>query len=98
MLAAAKHQVFEQMCEPGFAGLLILGANVVPEVDGHDRRLMVLMHDQSQSVVEHEFLVRDIDVLGLGQPADREHNNRQETKCTHDGTPQNELDGRPNRW
>src|SRR3546814_4971306 len=41
VLAALEHQVLEQVCEAGAAGLLVLAADVVPDVDRDDRRLAV---------------------------------------------------------
>ena len=60
VLRAVEHQVFEQMGEPGLAGHLVLGAHVVPEVGGDDGRLVVFVNDDTQSVVEHELAVGDV--------------------------------------
>ena len=57
VLAALEHQVLEQVREAGLPGALVLRPHVVPDVDGDDRRLVVLVHDQRQPVVEDEALV-----------------------------------------
>ena len=61
MLAAAKHQVLEKMGEAGLSRLLIFRSDVIPGVNGYDRRLVVLMDDHGQPVVEHEALIGNID-------------------------------------
>ena len=66
VLAAVEHQVLEQVREAGLAGFLVAGADVVPDVDGHDRRLVVLVDDQAQSVVEDVLGVGDVDYAGRG--------------------------------
>ncbi len=48
--AALEHEVLEEVGEAGLAGLLVLGADVVPEVDGHDGRDVVGRHDDAQAV------------------------------------------------
>jgi hypothetical protein len=60
VLAAREHQVFEQVGEAGLAGRLVLGTDVVPGVDGHHRRFMVLVHQHRQAVLQHEFGVGDV--------------------------------------
>ncbi len=66
VLAAVEHQVLEEVGEAGLAGLLVLRADVVPDVEGDDGRLVVLVDDQGQAVVEDEFLVGDVDLGRLG--------------------------------
>jgi len=67
IFAAGEHQVLEQMRETRFAGLLILGTDVVPNVHRDDRRLVVFVHEQRQPVFQHELFVRNIDVeIGNG--------------------------------
>jgi hypothetical protein len=87
MLAAAEHEVFKQVGEPGLAGVFVLRPDVVPDVHGHDGRLVILMDDQGEAISEDEFLERNIDVLGVSYE-------RQESKCkqraTH-GTPLEEI-------
>ena len=51
---AAEHQVFEQVGEAGLSRALVLRSDVVPEVNGHDGRLMVFVHDDLEAVVEFE--------------------------------------------
>ena len=67
--------MLEKCANPGLAHFLILGADVIPEVDGHDGSFVVLMDDQGESVREHDFLVRDIDVLGLRGPRETSKSN-----------------------
>ena len=70
VLAAVEHQVLEQVRETGLAGRLVGRPDVVPDVDGDDRRLVVLVDDQPQAVVEHVLRVGDIDrLLGPGRQA-----------------------------
>ena len=64
VLAAVEHQVLEQVREAGLADLLVTRADVVPDVDGDDRRLVVLVDDQAQSVVEHVLRVGYVDDVG----------------------------------
>ncbi len=66
VLAAAEHEVLEEMGEAGLAGALVLGAHVVPDVDGDDGRLVVLVDDEGESVFQDEFLVGHIDGAYLG--------------------------------
>ena len=62
MLAALKHQMFEQMGKAVLARSFVLGTDVVPDIDGNDRCLVIGVHDQRQAVVEHVFLVADLDI------------------------------------
>ncbi len=71
VLAPVEHQVLEEVGEPRPAGLLVLRADVVPDVEGDDGRLVVLVDDQGQPVVEDEFLIRDVDLGRLGRPRGR---------------------------
>ena len=48
VFAAAEHQVLEQVREAGLAGLLVLGPDVVPNVDGHDGGLMIFVNEHGQ--------------------------------------------------
>ena len=61
MFAAVEHQMLEQVGEPRPPRFFIFRAHMVPNVDGHDRRLVVLVHEQRQSVFQHEPLIRDGD-------------------------------------
>ena len=65
VLAAAKHQVFEEMREARPPRLFVSAAYVVPQVDGDDGRLVVFVHDQRKTILEHELLVRNINILSL---------------------------------
>ena len=56
MLTAAKHQMFKEVREPCLTGLLILRPNVVPNVQSHNRRLVVFVNNHSQSVIKDKLL------------------------------------------
>ncbi|MCW0461525.1 hypothetical protein NB717_002593 [Xanthomonas sacchari] len=71
VLAALEHQVLEQMREPGAPGRLVLGADVVPEVDRHDRRLAIGVHHHPQPIGQGELLVGDIHRRGGSRPGRR---------------------------
>ncbi len=60
VVAAAEHQVFEQVGEAGLADFLVLRTDVVPGIDRHHRRLAVFMHQHRQPVLERELGVLDI--------------------------------------
>ena len=47
---ALEHHVLEEVREPGLARLLVLGSDVVPDVDRNDRSEVVLGDDQAQAV------------------------------------------------
>ena len=64
IFAAVEHQVFEEVCKAGFSHLLILGPNVVPDVDRDDRGLVIFVNDQAQPVVQSEF--SEVDIYGVG--------------------------------
>ena len=53
--------MLEQVREPGLAGRLVLGADIVPDGDRDDRRLAVGMNDNAQAVGQSEGLERDVD-------------------------------------
>ncbi len=63
---ALEHQVFEQVRETAAAERLVLGSDVVPDVDGDDRRLTVGMHDHTQAIRQGEFLIGDVHGRGAG--------------------------------
>ncbi|MNI77438.1 hypothetical protein D3C73_1337310 [compost metagenome] len=44
------------MGQPGLAGGLIAGADLVPDLRNHHWRAVVLAHDHFQAVVEDEFV------------------------------------------
>ena len=50
VLRALKHHVLEQMRKAGAAGLLVGGADVIPEVDGDERQPVVLRQDHPQPI------------------------------------------------
>ena len=62
-----EHQMFEKVGEAGFAGLFVLGADVVPDVDGHDRGFPVFVDNQRQTVREDELLEGYIDLNLAGR-------------------------------
>ena len=62
VLRALEHQVLEQVREPGAPGLLVLRADVVPDVDGDDRAVVILVHDHVEPV--GELLVDEGNVHG----------------------------------
>ena len=66
-----EHQVLEQVGEPGAAGLLVLRADVVPEVDRNDGAAAILVHDHVEPVVECLFLVGDLHGLLHRAPKSR---------------------------
>ncbi len=68
---ALEHEVLEQVREAGLAGLLVLGADRVPEVDGHDRREPIGRHDQAQPVLE--AVLRELDGGQVGDGIGHEH-------------------------
>jgi len=67
VLAALEHQVLEQVGEAGAPGRLVLGTDVVPDVDRHDRRLAVGVHHHAQAVGQGEFLERNVHRGGRGR-------------------------------
>ena len=60
VLRALEHHVLEEMSEPRFAQLLVLGPDVIPEVDVNHRKLVILVEDHIESVGEREFLERKL--------------------------------------
>ncbi|MGD0008860.1 MAG: hypothetical protein ABSE93_09980 [Terriglobia bacterium] len=38
---------------------------MIPEVHGYDGRFMVFVHDQGEPIIEHELLVRNVNILRL---------------------------------
>jgi hypothetical protein len=63
VLAAVEHQVLEQVRESRSARRLVLRADVVPDRDGDDRGLVVLVHDHPQPVVQAKLGERDVGIL-----------------------------------
>ena len=64
ILRTLEHQVLKQVGKAGAARDFIFGTDVVPDVDGDYRSLVVFVDNQCQSIVEHEFAIGDIDILG----------------------------------
>ena len=52
--------MFEEVGETGFAGFFILGADVIPGIDGNDGSFVVLVDQESEAVIEDELGVRDV--------------------------------------
>ncbi len=52
VFGAFEHQVLEEMGKPGPPRHLILGSDVIPDVDRHDRAVAVLVHQHVQTIVE----------------------------------------------
>ena len=61
MLGAFEHQVLEQVRKAGAPGPLVLGADVVPDVDRHDRHVMILVDDDVEAVGERALGERKVD-------------------------------------
>ena len=61
MLASHEHQVLKQMGKTGLARLLILGTDMIPEIDRHDGCLVILVNDQRQTILENKLSVGNVD-------------------------------------
>jgi len=72
VLAAAEHQVLKQVRKSRLSRLLVFRANVIPDVDGDDRGLVIFVDDHGEAVVEDKFLVGDLDLGGLRKGIRRE--------------------------
>jgi hypothetical protein len=46
MLAAREHEVFEEMGKAGLPELFIFGTDMIPDIDRHNRRFVVLMDNE----------------------------------------------------
>ena len=57
-----EHQVLEKVGKPRTPRFLVFGPHVVPDVDAHDGRLVVLVDDQGETVGQDELLERDVDL------------------------------------
>ena len=57
---ALEHQVLEQMREAGQPGPLVLRADVIPDVHGHDRQRVILVQDDVETVGERGLGVGDL--------------------------------------
>ena len=51
---ALEHQMFEKVREPRMAGRFVGGADLVPDHVGHDRRAVIVYHDDFETVLESE--------------------------------------------
>ena len=49
---AFEHQMLEEMGETGVSGLLVLRADVIPDVDGDDRTVVILVEEHVEAVRE----------------------------------------------
>ena len=56
VLRALEHQVLEQVREPGVAQALVLGPDVIPEVDRDDRARAILVQQHVETVVQRVLL------------------------------------------
>ena len=82
VLGAVEHQVLEEVGEAGLARLLVLRADVVPDVHRRDRGLVVLVDDEGEAVRQHVLLegdLRDSD-LGGGQQGRAQQGDRRGEK------------------
>ena len=66
VLRALKHHVLEQMRKAGAAGLLVGGADVIPEVDGDERQPVVLRQDHPQPIRQRERFELDVGDVSRG--------------------------------
>ena len=60
VLGSLEHQVLEEVGEPGRAGALVLRSDVVPEVDGHNRTVVILVQDDVEAVGERVPDIRNL--------------------------------------
>ena len=60
ILGAVEHEMLEEVGEAGLAPGLVLGADMIPDRDRDDRRLVVLVDDDAQAVGQREGLVGDV--------------------------------------
>jgi hypothetical protein len=60
VFGALEHEVLEQVGEPCVARPFILGSDVIPEVDGHDRTAVVLVQQHVETVGERVLGERDV--------------------------------------
>ena len=56
--------MFEEVRETGLAGPLVLGADMVPDIDRDDGGLVVFVDDEGKAVFENEFLLWDVERAG----------------------------------
>src|ERR1700756_3885949 len=60
ILAAAEHEVLEQVGEAGFAGFFVFRADVVPGVYGDDGRFVIFVNQDGEAVGEHKLGVGNV--------------------------------------
>ena len=60
VLGALEHNVLEEVGEAGAVRLLVLRADVVPDVDGGNRNRAVDVHDQVEAVAQGVLLEGDV--------------------------------------
>ena len=61
VLGPLEHDVLEEMREAGAPGLFVLGADVVPDVDGGDGERVVLVDDDFETVGQRQLFEGDRD-------------------------------------
>jgi len=66
MLGAFEHQVFEQVGESGSSRPLVLRTDVIPDIDGDHRQLVVFVNDDVQAVRKRFLRIGDLHQLGTG--------------------------------
>ena len=76
-----EHQVLEQVREPGAAGPLVLGPDVVPQVDRDEGAAVILVHDHVEPVVERFLLV--VDPHGSHSPTSWMTSSRVRARVSH---------------
>ena len=69
VLGALEHKVLEQVGKAGPPLLFVLGADVVPDVNGDHRQRVVLVQDDVEAVGQRELFVGDADHRNLRQGA-----------------------------
>ena len=80
---ALEHHVLEEVGQPGLAGDLVAGADVVPDVDGCDGGERIGGHDEAQPVAE--LLVGETDRGRRGCLRCRGWRGRLPVACRHGG-------------
>ena len=68
-----EHQVLEQMREAGVSRLLVLGTDVVPDVDRDDRTVVIFVEEHVEAVRERVpregELHRTVPQVGVDDPS-----------------------------
>ena len=65
VLGTFEHQMLEEVREPGAARLFVLGPDVIPDVDGHDRAGVIFVQQHVEAVVERLFDERNVHGTGV---------------------------------